>query len=210
MSLSVSNNNSASSTSTSQTTQVNSSSSISFAQALEEFYELHQRSQITGVSTSDYNNALESLGIDSKDSRAAFEGIELLQSNGYSTGKPTDEAILEYGSIDQDYGNKTYMKNGVETSAQNEALQEEIAKLSQEAQENDEVDVYEGAKNYYEIALNKVKTPIEMLSSGESPITTVSATTTTSTEESIDLREQITNLLKADKNLLRDVLSDLL
>lgn len=212
MSLSISNNNSASNTLSSQNLQTTTSSSTSFAQALEDFYELHQRSQITGVSTYEYNRALENLGIDSQDSRAAFEGIELLQTNGYTTGKPTDEAILEYGSVDQAQGNKTYMKNGVDSSAQNEALQEEIAQLSLDAQENgEEVEVYEGARNYFEIAQNRVKTPLELLSSGESlSVLNTATNSSVTTNESLDLRQQITNLLKADENLLRDVLSDLL
>ena len=51
-------------------------------ETLEAFYDIHQRSQITGVSTQEYNQALTKIGIDTTDSFAAIKGINLLQSYG--------------------------------------------------------------------------------------------------------------------------------
>ena len=78
-----------------------------FASALAHFYELHQRSQITGVPTNEYNAAIRALGLDpDKDPLA---GIHALQENGFSTAAPSLEAILEYGDKPQLHGNQAYL-----------------------------------------------------------------------------------------------------
>jgi len=81
--------------------------SASFQAALDAFYELHQQSQITGVSTAKYNAALESLGLEAGDN---LEAIHLLSANGYNTGAPSVDAILKYGDTTQEVGNHSYMK----------------------------------------------------------------------------------------------------
>lgn len=92
---------------TSTKTDRSQKSDITFQKALENFYEIHQRSQITGVSTFEYNNALKDLGLQKDD---ALKAIHLLQSNGYTTGAPSIEAILKYGDTPQTTGNHSYMK----------------------------------------------------------------------------------------------------
>ncbi len=134
---------------------VSSTVSSSFKEALDAFYEIHQRSQITGVSTYVYNKALDSIGIDSSQTFSAIEGINLLQAYGYNTNRPTDEAILKYGTADQEHGNKSYMQNG--RSISSEALKEEIKVLNEETD-----NAYIGAQNYYDIALKNIDSaPLE-------------------------------------------------
>ena len=199
MSFSIENNNQYNNNNF-QTTPQNRLEDSSFQEALENFYELHQRSQISGVPTHTYQGALRDLGIDTQSSQAAFHGIKLLEDNGYGTGKPSDEAILKYGAINQEHGNKSYMKNGVDSTS--EALKEEIALLNEESE-----DAFVGARNYYEVAAKRVSSsPLELSAKNILPQQPL-----ISTEESLklELKNEILSLLKSDKNLLRDLLKEL-
>jgi hypothetical protein len=77
------------------------------AQAIENFYEVHQRSQITGVPTSEYKAAVAALGLDADNE--PFAAIKLLQEKGFETGAPSLEAILKYGAEPQVSGNQSYL-----------------------------------------------------------------------------------------------------
>lgn len=183
MALSIQNTNSTIVVTNSTTTK----SSTVFQEALEAFYDIHQRSQITGVSTQEYNQALTKIGIDTTDSFAAIKGINLLQSYGYNTNKPTDQAIVKYGNTDVAYGNKSYMKNGTELSS--EALTTEIKHLNETSN-----NAYEGAKNYYDIALKNVQ-----------------SSSTLSTDDALKakLKTQILTLANNDETFLKEILKDL-
>lgn len=126
------------------TTSANTNSTASFQAHLDEFYEIHQRSQITGVPTSIYKASLANLGLDTEDTWAGMKAINLLKEHGYNTGKPSDEAILKYGNTDQEHGNKSYMKNG--TTEPTLELASDIQALNEEFE-----GAYEGARNYYDI-----------------------------------------------------------
>ena len=181
---------------------VSSTASSSSKEALDAFYEIHQRSQITGVSTYVYNKALDSIGIDSSQTFSAIEGINLLQAYGYNTNKPTDEAILKYGTADQEHGNKSYMQNG--RSISSEALKEEIEVLNEETD-----NAYAGAQNYYDIALKNSNVDSQEFSTVQAEESF--STTLLSTDETLRnlfKREMIT-LLKNDENFLRDILKEL-
>ena len=78
-------------------------------EALLNFYEIHQRSQIAGVSTSEYNNAVKALGIVINDTNFHSKAVELLNQNQFSTDFPSQDAVLKYGNTQQDYGNRAYM-----------------------------------------------------------------------------------------------------
>lgn len=88
-----------------QTSQINSVDQR--GQAIENFYEVHQRSQITGVPTSEYKAALSALGLDAD--KELFEAIKLLQEKGFETGSPSLEAILKYGATPKVSGNQSYL-----------------------------------------------------------------------------------------------------
>lgn len=109
-----------SSTSSVLSSSSNNTKNITLKEALDNFYELHQQSQVSGVSTSKYNAAVESLGIDTSKSSSGLEAINLLKVNGYDTGKPKLEAILKYGTVANTSdiknmsGNKSYMSGGIE------------------------------------------------------------------------------------------------
>lgn len=77
------------------------------AKAIENLYEVHQRSQITGVPTSEYKAAVAALGLDAD--KEPFAAIRLLQDKGYDTGAPSLEAILKYGAAPQASGNQSYL-----------------------------------------------------------------------------------------------------
>jgi hypothetical protein len=77
------------------------------AKAIENFYEVHQRSQITGVPTSEYKAAVAALGLCAD--KEPFAAIKLLQDNGFDTGAPSLEAILKYGVAPQASGNQSYL-----------------------------------------------------------------------------------------------------
>lgn len=86
------------------------SDTLDLTQAFQNFYEIHQRSQITGVATTEYNEAVKALGIDITDPFSGNKAIEMLKANGYDTDKPTNEAIARYGNTEQTHGNHAYMK----------------------------------------------------------------------------------------------------
>jgi hypothetical protein len=84
------------------------------AQAIEKFYEVHQRSQITGVPTSEFKAAVAGLGLDAD--KEPFAAIKLLQENGFDTGAPSLEAILKYGATPQTSGNQSYLAQADEVN----------------------------------------------------------------------------------------------
>lgn len=181
---------------------VSSTVSSSFKEALDAFYEIHQRSQITGVSTHIYNKALDSIGIDSSQAFSAIEGINLLQAYGYNTNRPTDEAILKYGTADQEHGNKSYMQNG--RSISSEALKEEIKVLNEETD-----NAYIGAQNYYDIALKNSNVAPQKFNTVQAEESfSSSLLSTDETLRNLFKREMIT-LLKNDENFLRDILKEI-
>ncbi len=195
MSLSIKSVDQNSQISLSQNTQTEASSS--FQEALDAFYEIHQCSQITGVPTNIYNKVLESLSLAANQELDAFKAISLLDANGYDTGRPTDEAIVKYGAIDQEHGNKSYMKNGV--SVASEALKEEIEALNDETN-----DAYMGAQNYYDIALKNIESaPLEFTQTTNS--SNISLLSTEDTLKNL-LKSEIVSIVKNDENLLKDLL----
>jgi len=83
------------------------------AQAILNFYEIHQRSQITGVPTAEYNAAVAALGLDAE--KDSFAAIKLLQDKGFEMGAPSLGAILKYGATPQVSGNQSYLAQAEET-----------------------------------------------------------------------------------------------
>lgn len=84
-------------------------SKVPSQEALLNFYEIHQRSQITGVPTNEYNNAVKALGIDINDTNFHSKAVELLSQNQFSTDFPSQDAVLKYGNTQQEHGNRAYM-----------------------------------------------------------------------------------------------------
>lgn len=199
MSLSIDNRSTVLTSAVSSHTNTKNSltSESSFTTALQEFYQIHQRSQITGVPTAEYNNALEKIGIDTSDTFAATKGINLLQSYGYDTNKPTDEAIVTYGKLDVSYGNKSYMQNG--TSFTSDALQNEIDTLNETSH-----NAYEGAKNYFDIALKNVQNP----SLTSSQLTSTLFDTRTNDTLKVQLPTNEFSSITTEQNLLKELLEN--
>ena len=84
--------------------------------ALKAFYQVHQRSQITGVPTSEYNEAIAALGLDKGQS---FAATDMLNKAGFDPGMPSVAAILRYGNTsDTSTGNLTFLKGGADVLAQ--------------------------------------------------------------------------------------------
>ena len=84
--------------------------------ALKAFYQIHQRSQINGVPTSEYNQAIAALGLDEGQS---FAATDMLNKAGYDTGMPSVAAILRYGNTsDTSKGNLSFLKGGADVLAQ--------------------------------------------------------------------------------------------
>jgi len=84
--------------------------------ALKAFYQVHQRSQITGVPTSEYNQAIAALGLDKGQS---FAATDMLNKAGFDTGMPSVAAILRYGNTsDTSKGNLSFLKGGADLLAQ--------------------------------------------------------------------------------------------
>jgi hypothetical protein len=77
------------------------------SQAILHFYDIHQRSQITGVPIPEYNAAVAALGLDAE--KDPFAAIQVLQEAGFETGAPTLGAILKYGAAPQTSGNQSYL-----------------------------------------------------------------------------------------------------
>lgn len=77
------------------------------ATALEKFGDVYQRSQLTGVSTNEYNDALAAAGFAPDD---WYEATLALRDAGFDTGRPSEDNILKYGPqiADQGYGNMSY------------------------------------------------------------------------------------------------------
>lgn len=75
--------------------------------ALENLSDVFQRSQLTGVSTDEYNAALAAAGFAPDE---WYEATLALQDAGFDTDKPSESYILEYGPeiSDQGYGNLSY------------------------------------------------------------------------------------------------------
>ena len=95
---------------------VNNSNESPHQKALKAFYQVHQRSQITGVPTSEYNQAIAALGLDKGQS---FAATDMLNKAGYNTGMPSVEAILRYGNTsDTSTGNLNFLKGGNDVLAQ--------------------------------------------------------------------------------------------
>jgi len=75
--------------------------------ALENLSDVFQRSQLTGVSTDEYNDALAAAGFAPDQ---WYEATLALQNAGFDTDKPSESYILDYGPqiSDQGYGNLSY------------------------------------------------------------------------------------------------------
>ena len=88
--------------------------------ALKAFYQVHQRSQITGVPTSEYNEAIAALGLDKGQS---FAATDMLNKAGFDTGMPSVAAILRYGNTSAaSTGNLNFLKGGAEVLGQRAKL----------------------------------------------------------------------------------------
>jgi hypothetical protein len=95
---------------------VKNSSETPHQKALNAFYEVHQRSQITGVPSSEYNQAIAALGLDKGQS---FAATDMLIKAGFDTGMPSLAAILRYGNTsDTSVGNLKFLKGGADVLAQ--------------------------------------------------------------------------------------------
>ena len=95
---------------------VNNSNESPHQKALKAFYQVHQRSQITGVPTSEYNEAIAALGLDKGQS---FAATDMLNKAGFDTGMPSVAAILRYGNTNNtSVGNLSFLKGGADVLAQ--------------------------------------------------------------------------------------------
>ena len=95
---------------------VNGSNESPHQKALKAFYQVHQRSQITGVPTSEYNQAIIALGLNKGQS---FAATDMLNKAGFDTGMPSVAAILRYGNTsDTSVGNLSFLKGGANVLAQ--------------------------------------------------------------------------------------------
>ena len=96
--------------------EVNASNESPHQKALKAFYQVHQRSQITGVPTSEYNEAISALGLDKGQS---FAATDMLNKAGFDTGMPSVAAILRYGNTSAtSVGNLSFLKGGTDVLAQ--------------------------------------------------------------------------------------------
>lgn len=96
--------------------EVSKSNESPHQKAIKAFYEVHQRSQITGVPTTEYNQAIAALGLGKGQS---FAATDMLNKAGYNTGMPSIEAILRYGNTnDTRSGNLNFLKGGADLLAQ--------------------------------------------------------------------------------------------
>lgn len=129
------------------TTQAKTSN---FIQALEDFYQIHQRSQITGVPTAEYNQAVKALGLNPDED--PFAGIRVLEQAGFAIGSPTIGAILEYGSKPQSHGNQSYLAQT--SSNQTDLMVPNPAQMIGEINELNEAydNMLGSASNYFEAA----------------------------------------------------------
>ena len=96
--------------------EVSKSDESPHEKAIKAFYEVHQRSQITGVPTNEYNQVIAALGLGEGQS---FAATDMLNKAGYHTGMPSVEAILRYGNTsDTVSGNLNFLKGGNNVLAQ--------------------------------------------------------------------------------------------
>ncbi|WP_443637492.1 hypothetical protein [Candidatus Njordibacter sp. Uisw_058] len=96
--------------------EVSKSDESPHEKAIKAFYEVHQRSQITGVPTNEYNQVIAALGLGEGQS---FAATDMLNKAGYHTGMPSVEAILRYGNTsDTVSGNLNFLKGGNDVLAQ--------------------------------------------------------------------------------------------
>ena len=124
----------------------------SFDKALDDFYQIHQQSQLGGVPTSIYNKAVERLGLDSSD---PFAGIHALEESGYQTCAPSINAILQFGkpsSQDVVLAQLNLINSSTIEEDQNlvqahHAIQAEISQLNELGN-----GILDEAKTYYEAA----------------------------------------------------------
>ena len=90
--------------------EVSKSDESPHEKAIKAFYEVHQRSQITGVPTNEYNQVIAALGLGEGQ---IFAATDMLNKAGYHTGMPSVEAILRYGNTsDTISGNLNFLKGG--------------------------------------------------------------------------------------------------
>ncbi|MFA6699795.1 MAG: hypothetical protein WCS28_06440 [Thiomicrospira sp.] len=120
------------------------------AQALQDFYHIHQRSQITGVPTSEYNQAVQALGLNPDED--PFAGIRALEKAGFKTGSPTIGAILEYGAQPQMHGNQSYLAASLKEKSDQRlpdfsVISQEISQLNEKHN-----NMLGSASNYFEAA----------------------------------------------------------
>jgi hypothetical protein len=88
----------------------------SHQKALKAFYQVHRRSQITGVPTREYNQTIAALGLDKGQN---FTATDMLHKAGYDTAMPSVAAILRYGNTsDTSVGNLSFLKGGADVLAQ--------------------------------------------------------------------------------------------
>ena len=96
--------------------EVSKSDESPHEKAIKAFYEVHQRSQITGVPINEYNQAIAALGLGEGQ---IFAATDMLNKAGYNTGMPSVEAILRYGNTsDTSTGNLNFLKGGNDVLAQ--------------------------------------------------------------------------------------------
>jgi hypothetical protein len=96
--------------------EVSKSDDSPHEKAIKAFYEVHQRSQITGVPTNEYNQAIAALGLGEGQS---FAATDMLNQAGYDTGMPSVGAILRYGNTSEtSSGNLNFLKGGTDVLAQ--------------------------------------------------------------------------------------------
>jgi hypothetical protein len=110
--------------------------------ALERLSDVFQRSQLTGVSTDEYNDALADAGFGPDQ---WYEATLALRDAGFDTDRPSESYILEYGPTiaDQGYGNMSYSPDfDVIESLTSRGFDPEIADLGQ------------GENNYFQQAEN--------------------------------------------------------
>ena len=112
--------------------------------ALENLSDVFQRSQLTGVSTKEYNDALAAAGFAPDE---WYEATLALKDAGFDTDKPSESYILEYGPeiSDQGYGNLSYSPDfDLVESLTSRGFDPEIANLG--ANENN---YFQQAENNY-------------------------------------------------------------
>jgi len=197
-------------TTSTQNKNLSSTNSASFEKALNRFYEIHQRSQITGVSTFEYNKALNDLGLKKGDN---FKAIHLLQNNGYNTNAPSIESIVKYGNTSQKIGNHSYMKEETKVDVPNKLATSEQVVTSEKPTMTKEVSTTPKPYNYFDAAKKisaiipqeKTKLTLSNLLQSEIP---KSNEQQTSTFDLLELTQKFLSMQKNTNN--KDILITLL